>query len=303
MADVHPPPRAAGSAAAPASPDRSEASLSGALLELEDAKTRTYYDAEADTAAADRYYDGIGLEQLAALVSHTHLVQPRYQPVKELYPWVDLQPDKTIRSLYTGHAWDPAQLIAADFRIAEMRRAERSHRLALGRDMTAAAVDEVLERELPYNCEHVVPQSWFGRREPMRGDLHHLFACESRSNSFRSNTPYAEFPDFPAFPDLEVIRTECGKSEHTGFEPAHGKGAAARAVFYFCLRYPTEINATELPPDRLEILLDWHDQDPVSEWERHRNAAIFTRQGNRNPFIDHPDRVAAIVSRLPANIE
>jgi endonuclease G len=41
--------------------------------------------------------------------------------------------------------------------------------------------------------------------------------------------------------------------------------------------------------DRLNVLLAWHEQEPVSEWERHRNAAIFARQGNRNPFIDHPN--------------
>jgi endonuclease G, mitochondrial len=27
----------------------------------------------------------------------------------------------------------------------------------------------------------------------------------------------------------------------------------------------------------------------VSDYERHRNAAIFERQGNRNPLIDHPE--------------
>ena len=51
----------------------------------------------------------------------------------------------------------------------------------------------LLEAQLPYNCEHVVPQSWFAHKEPMRGDLHHLFACESGCNSFRSNIPYFDF--------------------------------------------------------------------------------------------------------------
>jgi endonuclease I len=51
--------------------------------------------------------------------------------------------------------------------------------------------------ELRFNCEHVVPQSWYAKAEPMRGDLHHLFACEPRCNSFRSNIPYFDFADFP----------------------------------------------------------------------------------------------------------
>jgi endonuclease G len=95
----------------------------------------------------------------------------------------------------------------------------------------------------------VVPQSWFGKPEPMRGDLHHLFACEARCNSFRGNTPYGE-ADFPEL--QEVVRTDCGKSESNRVEPAHGKGPAARAVFYFLLRYPDTISPGELPSDRLD---------------------------------------------------
>src|SRR4051794_25147285 len=65
-----------------------------------------------------------------------------------------------------------------------------------GARTTAEAQAEV-EAALPFNCEHVVPQSWFGKQKPMRGDLHHLFVCEARCNSFRGNTPYMEFADFP----------------------------------------------------------------------------------------------------------
>jgi endonuclease G len=282
---------------APALSADGEAGLRAALAELADAGTRRYYDAAADAAEADRYYAGVALEELAALVTRTHRGRPRYQPATELYPWVDLHPDGVLRSLYTGHGYDPAELIAADFRTAELRRAEEVRLAAvLGAEVSDGVVGEALERSLPYNCEHVVPQSWFARAEPMRGDLHHLFACEARCNSFRGNTPYAEFADFPQ--REEAVRTECGKSAADGFEPAHGKGAAARAVFYFCLRYPTTISAAELPPDRVAVLLGWHDADPVSEWERHRNAAIYGRQGNRNPFIDHPDWAADLTPHL-----
>ena len=46
--------------------------------------------------------------------------------------------------------------------------------------------------------------------------------------------------------------------------------------------------------DRWPVLMTWHEQDPVSTWELHRNAAIAERQGNRNPFIDHPEWVSAM---------
>jgi endonuclease G, mitochondrial len=45
----------------------------------------------------------------------------------------------------------------------------------------------------------------------------------------------------------------------------------------------------ELRSDRLEILLGWHETDPVSAYERHRNWVISGLQGDRNPLIDHPE--------------
>jgi hypothetical protein len=45
----------------------------------------------------------------------------------------------------------------------------------------------------------------------------------------------------------------------------------------------------------LTTLLQWHTQDPVDNWEINRNNLIFTDyQGNRNPFIDHPEFVNAV---------
>jgi hypothetical protein len=49
--------------------------------------------------------------------------------------------------------------------------------------LDAAAVEDAVEAAPPYNGEHVVPQSWFGNAEPMRGDLHRLFACETAATA------------------------------------------------------------------------------------------------------------------------
>jgi endonuclease G len=196
----------------------------------------------------------------------------------ELYPWVDLHPDLKLHTIYSDSVIEPASIILEDFRV----EAERIARLAAA---GPEAID-ALEAELAFNCEHVVPQSWFAKAEPMRGDLHHLFACEPRCNSFRGNTPYFDFADFP---DLEVIRDDCGRREQGRFEPQAGKGPVARATLYFLLRYPDRVDPSELPIERLNVLLDWHEQFSVGDYERHRNAAVFARQGNRNPLVDHPE--------------
>lgn len=256
--------------------------LSEALSQLAAGREKPYFDPATDDKAADRYYAGSDRDSLSRLLADTHWEQPRYSPVRELYSWVDLQPDRKVRSIYTQDEYDPAELIEEAARIHEERESLRA---------TAASEAAVEELE-PYNCEHVVCQSWFDHAEPMRGDLHHLFTCERKCNSFRGNAPYTDFPDY-----LEVVRESCGKKETDLFEPAAGKGAVARATFYFLLRYP------ELRPysdEAIKTLLHWHDAEPVSEYERHRNAAIFERQGNRNPLIDHPEWAARIDFSGPA---
>jgi endonuclease G len=284
--------------AAPVSPP----GLDEALEEASVARSRTYYDSAADLAAAEAYYaaidpqaDGATLfHQLSELLSTTHTPRPGYQPSRHVYPFVDLHPDLKIRSVYSQRIFEAEELIREDFRIAQERAVRLQERLATeGTFSTDQLLNEadILEAALPFNCEHVVPQSWFRKKEPMKGDLHHLFACEVGCNSFRGNKPYFDFPDFE-----EAIRDECGKSEGQKFEPGAAKGAVARATLYFLLRYPAQVN-TEMPTydrARLVTLLAWHESHPVNEYERHRNMAIAEKQGNRNPLIDHPEWAAQV---------
>jgi endonuclease I len=46
---------------------------------------------------------------------------------------------------------------------------------------------------------------------------------------------------------------------------------------------------------KLSVLLAWNAQDPPSAFEQRRNEVIFASfQGNRNPFIDHPEWAQSI---------
>ncbi|MER5572847.1 endonuclease [Streptomyces massasporeus] len=273
-----------------------EKDIDAALTNHRLAQTRPYYDGPADTAARDAYYanvrtdDGDVLRRtLTELVSRTHAPQPRYKPMRLVYPWVDLHENGRLCSIYSGREFAAEELIRADAAVEEARL-DRVQELLL-HERTAGPAEfeaefDALEASMPFNCEHVVPQSWFAKKEPMRGDLHHLFACEVGCNSFRGNFPYVDFPDFE-----EAVRGACGKRENVGFEPEKGKGVVARATLYFLIRYPGQVGdvAREFPQDRLPLLLQWHESEPVTEYERHRNAAAAELQGNRNPLIDHPE--------------
>jgi endonuclease I len=90
------------------------------------------------------------------------------------------------------------------------------------------------------------------------------------------------------------------------------KGDLARAVLYMAIRYEggRDPNSNQSEPDLeltddrsriaitssspaymglLSTLLAWHQSDPPDAGERERNEVVFSFQGNRNPFIDHPE--------------
>jgi endonuclease I len=91
----------------------------------------------------------------------------------------------------------------------------------------------------------------------------------------------------------------------------HRKGDVARAVLYMAIRYEGGVDQNgqgepdlEVTDDRSKIvitsaspaymgllstLLAWHQADPPDAGERERNEVIYSFQGNRNPFIDHPE--------------
>ncbi len=278
------------------------AALAAALARLAETDADTYYDEQRDATDRDAYYVDIDenlsaterFDQLSDLVRRTHHTELSYETARlqHLYPVVDRRPPPALDlvSIYSNVGFDPEELIHQEL-LVEAQRGEMIRRFATSESYAGEASFERflenLETVAPFNCEHVVPQSWFDARNPMRADLHHLFTCEPGCNSFRGNIGYFQFG-----PEDEAVRNGCGRREDDKFEPEEGKGAVARATLYFLLRYPGLIGdqSRELGPERLhDVLLRWHDEHPPDLWEHHRNAEIMAVQGNRNPFIDHPD--------------
>lgn len=158
-----------------------------------------------------------------------------------------------------------------------------------------------------YNREHSFPQSWFGSTGSMQSDLNHVFATDKKVNNVRGNDPYGTV-SIPTY--TTQIGGKSGPNTYSGytgdvFEPIDEyKGDVARGYFYMATRYQNVIsgwssngNAGDVLAGNsfpafdtwhVNLLLDWHNLDPVSDKEMKRNNAIYALQNNRNPFIDSP---------------
>lgn len=173
-----------------------------------------------------------------------------------------------------------------------------------------------------YNKEHIIPQSVFNSENPMRGDAHQLFPTDGRVNGFRGNYPMGRVDDNNLTSQSGISNptqngSKLGNNVNIGYSAGYSgvvfepidefKGDVARAHFYFATRYENLIDqwggyamfdgSSEKVFETvfLNILLQWHAMDPVSQKEIDRNNAIYYQhQNNRNPFVDHPEYVTAI---------
>ena len=158
-----------------------------------------------------------------------------------------------------------------------------------------------------YNREHSVPKSWFNNASPMYSDAWHIYPTDGKINSYRSNNPFGEVGSGASSSKNGFSKWgDCVTPGYTGtvFEPNDEyKGDFARTYFYFATRYQDRINNwggifistyPHIVQWQLDMLLRWHQQDPVSQKEIDRNDAVQKEQGNRNPFIDYPQLVDLI---------
>ncbi len=153
-----------------------------------------------------------------------------------------------------------------------------------------------------WNREHVWAQSRGGFTTSVGPgtDLHHIRPEDVTVNSIRGNK------DFDNGGSAVSGCTDCW-TDGDSFEPRDAvKGDVARMLLYMAIRYDGDDGFTTLAASAtvgssstligdLETLLAWNAADPVSSFEMRRNDRIHAQwQGNRNPFIDHPEWAAAI---------
>jgi endonuclease I len=159
-----------------------------------------------------------------------------------------------------------------------------------------------------YNREHIIPQSSFNSAAPMVSDAHFITPTDGKVNGIRSNYPHGTVATAST---TTLNGSKLGTSSVSGytgtvFEPINDfKGDIARMYFYFATRYENTVSTYSyamfdgssnkvFTTAFLNTLLAWNAQDPVSAREIARNNAIYTKQNNRNPYIDHPEYVQAI---------
>lgn len=182
-----------------------------------------------------------------------------------------------------------------------------------------------------YNREHSWPNSYgFPDRGPSNyaySDTHHLFLADIAYNGDRGNK---YFDDCTSGCSTRSTVNNDGQGGSSGelnkFDGnswqvwSKRKGDIARAMFYMDIRYeggnhsvtgypePNLIltnnanliqtsggnNASQAYMGLLDVLIQWHLDDPVVEEDIDRNDVIFSYQGNRNPFVDHPEWVQCL---------
>ncbi len=181
-----------------------------------------------------------------------------------------------------------------------------------------------------WNREHVwcTSHSWWGPEAPSNSarhggsDLHHLRPEIESINKSRNNSKYGEVKNRDSLAKYYNETDGTKANSENGvlygyldgqvisegvFEPTDRvKGDVARIIMYLLVRYKGEttpitniIYTSEGTPEAAyTLLLEWHNEDPVSNFEIRRNHRTYKVQGNRNPFIDIPNFANAIWNNL-----
>ncbi len=140
------------------------------------------------------------------------------------------------------------------------------------------------------NREHVWPNSRGG--SVVEGDIHMPRPTLTNENGSRGNSFYVE-----------------GKKASSGgwdpamesFGVAKYRGISARIIFY-CVAASSQLSLVDTNDDstgnktmgKLSDLLKWNLAYTIDATEVQRNDAAQGIQGNRNPFIDHPEYACKI---------
>ncbi len=123
-------------------------------------------------------------------------------------------------------------------------------------------------------------------------DIYNLKAETVNVNSAKGNKDFAEKDN-----DSNFYGTH---GSHSYAPKKSGRGDVARIMLYMQLRWSEQCNLildnqittdTDSRHGKLSDLIKWHTDDPVDPFEIRRSNIVYSKQNNRNPFVDHPELV------------
>ena len=169
-----------------------------------------------------------------------------------------------------------------------------------------------------YNREHSIPKSWWGGSTAagsQGADPFIVIPADKFVNNKRSSYPLgkvarATYTSIDGYSKLGESDPSYGYSG-TVFEPNDNvKGDLARIVFYSIVKYENSFKWTSgggsviysgdknknfgLTDYAVRLFTKWNEMDPPDAWEISVNNALNNIQGNKNPFIEHPEYVNMI---------
>lgn len=152
-----------------------------------------------------------------------------------------------------------------------------------------------------WNREHMWPNSHGGNN--VEADILHTRPTISSENSSRGNSFYVEGKN----------SSSAGWDPYTAGYDAEVRGECARVILYCVVAYPsftlsdadshsTSNSNKDNMMGNMNTLIKWHFDYPPNVYEMNRNNGAEYLQGNRNPFVDHPEYVARIWSSFNSTV-
>lgn len=152
-----------------------------------------------------------------------------------------------------------------------------------------------------WNREHMWPNSHGGNN--VEADILHTRPTISSENSSRGNSFYVEGKN----------SSSAGWDPYTAGYDAEVRGECARVILYCVVAYPsftlsdadshsTSNSNKDNMMGNMNTLIKWHFDYPPNVYEMNRNNGAEYLQGNRNPFVDHPEYVAKIWSSFNSTV-
>lgn len=152
-----------------------------------------------------------------------------------------------------------------------------------------------------WNREHMWPNSHGGNN--VEADILHTRPTISSENSSRGNSFYVEGKN----------NSSSGWDPYTAGYEEWVRGECARVILYCVVAYPsftlsdadshsTSNSNKDNMMGNMNTLIKWHFNYQPNVYEKNRNDGAEYLQGNRNPFVDHPEYVAKIWSNFNSTV-